>query len=98
MSINWIRCAQAAGAVELRGKARAGLSFLKRRQRVSDRDPAARGAIAGSAPIWGGYSRFEFPNWAAKFFADALIMDETDQAVPPVPELARSRQEYAAHV
>ena len=98
MSINWIRCAQAAGAVELRDKARAGLSFLKRRQRVSDRDPAARGAIAGSAPIWGGYSRFEFPNWAAKFFADALIMDETDQAVPPVPELARSRQEYAAYV
>ena len=44
-----------------------------------------RGAIPGSAPIWGAYSRFEFPNWAAKFFADALIMDMTDAAVPPVP-------------
>jgi len=26
-------------------------------------------------PIWGGYSRFEYPNWAPKFFADALILD-----------------------
>lgn len=98
MSINWIRCAQAAGAGELRDKARAGLAFLKRRQRVSDRDLAARGAIAGSAPIWGGYSRFEFPNWAAKFFADALMMDETDRPVPPMLELSQSRQESAAHV
>jgi hypothetical protein len=43
-----------------------------------------RGAIAGSAPIWGAYSRFEFPNWAAKFFADALMMDLADITVPPV--------------
>ena len=44
-----------------------------------------RGGIAGSAPIWGDYSRFEFPNWAAKFFADALMMDMLDISVPPVP-------------
>jgi hypothetical protein len=40
------------------------------------------GAVAGSSPIWGRYSMFEFPNWAAKFFADALIMDLEDTAVP----------------
>jgi len=34
-----------------------------------------RGGIAGSWPIWGAYSRFEFPNWAAKFFADALMLN-----------------------
>jgi hypothetical protein len=33
-----------------------------------------KGAIAGSAPIWGRYSMFEYPNWAAKFFADALML------------------------
>jgi hypothetical protein len=44
-----------------------------------------RGGIAGSAPIWGDYSRFEYPNWAAKFFADALMMDLHDISVPPVP-------------
>ena len=46
---------------------------------------------AGSLPIWGGYSRFEFPNWAAKFFADALMMDQEDISVPPVPEVSDSR-------
>ncbi len=98
MSVNWTRCAQVTGAVELRSNPAKALSFLKRRQRLHDGDEVARGAIAGSAPIWGGYSRFEFPNWAAKFFADALMMDRDDIAVPPVPELSAPRQECVAHV
>ncbi len=32
------------------------------------------GAIPGSFPIWGRYEPFAFPNWASKFFADALLM------------------------
>jgi hypothetical protein len=98
MSVNWTRCAQAAGAAELRGNARKALSLLKRCQRLHDDDEVAHGSLAGSMPIWGAYSRFEFPNWAAKFFADALMMDLEDIAVPPVPELSVPRQEYAAHV
>ena len=35
-----------------------------------------RGAISGSYPIWGGYLRYTFPNWAAKFFADALLLEK----------------------
>jgi hypothetical protein len=97
MSVNWTRCAQAAGASELRGNARMALSLLKRCQRLRDRE-VARGAIAGSVPIWGAYSRFEFPNWAAKFFADALMMDQDDCAVPPLPRLTAARQENVAHV
>jgi hypothetical protein len=31
------------------------------------------GGIPGSAPIWGKYQRFSFPNWAAKFFLDACM-------------------------
>ena len=98
MSVNWIRCAQVAGAFELRTHAGKALSFVKRSQRLDDRDEVARGAIAGSAPIWGSYSRFEFPNWAAKFFADALMMDRDNIAVPPLPELSASRREHATHV
>ena len=30
------------------------------------------GALAGSAPIWGPYLRFRYPNWSVKFFLDAL--------------------------
>lgn len=29
------------------------------------------GGIPGSAPLWGKYQRFYFPNWAVKFFLDA---------------------------
>jgi len=38
--------------------------------------PQVRGAISGSYPIWGPYQRFAFPNWAAKFFADALLLEK----------------------
>ena len=44
-----------------------------------------RGAIPGSSPIRGAYSRFEFPNWAAQFFADALLMELTGKALPRLP-------------
>ena len=90
MSMNWTRLAQATGAEDLRAHARAAIAYLKTTQRLNDPDPAVRGGIAGSAPIWGDYSRFEYPNWAAKFFADALIMDMADIAVPPVPNLEMS--------
>lgn len=90
MSLNWTRLAQAAGADELRVHARSALDYLKTVQRLDHPDPAVRGGIAGSAPIWGDYSRFEYPNWAAKFLADALMMDLRDIAVPPVAVAAHA--------
>jgi hypothetical protein len=33
-----------------------------------------RGGIAGSAPLSGAYMRFRYPNWAAKYFCDAIQM------------------------
>jgi len=98
MSLNWTRLAQETGLDQLRENARRALVFLKGNQRLADPDRAVRGAIAGSVPIWGRYSMFEFPNWAAKFFADALMMDLADVAVPPVPAVATQRREVAAHV
>jgi hypothetical protein len=60
------------------------LSYLKRNHRLTTTGGPEDGGIAGSAPIWGRYSRFEYPNWAAKFFADALLMELSDQVVPAV--------------
>jgi len=34
------------------------------------------GALSGSFPLWGRYEPFAFPNWAAKFFCDALMLEE----------------------
>jgi len=88
MSLNWTRLAQITGDDSLRTPARAALAYLKSTQRLDDADDAVRGGIAGSSPIWGAYSRFEYPNWAAKFFADALMMDMMDIAIPPLPQVA----------
>jgi hypothetical protein len=88
MSLNWTRLAQITGDASFRENARAALAYVKSTQRLDDPDAVINGGIAGSSPIWGDYSRFEFPNWAAKFFADALLMDMADIAVPPVPEVS----------
>jgi hypothetical protein len=98
MSVNWTRCAQVAGAPAFRGNARKALSLLKRSQRLRYTHDVARGSIAGSVPLWGAYSRFEFPNWATKFFADALMMDLDDSTVPPVPKLGATQRQNVANV
>jgi len=87
MSLNWTRLAQITGEESFRVSARAALDYLKTAQKLSVSNTAVRGGIAGSSPIWGDYSRFEYPNWAAKFFSDALMMDMTDTSVPPVPPI-----------
>ena len=89
MALCWLRLAQISGDKDYRDAAWRAIAYVKRTQRLVDDDHVVRGAIPGSAPIWGAYSRFEFPNWAAKFFADALIMDMANVAVPPVPAAAK---------
>lgn len=44
--------------------------------RTANEREVTRGAIPGSFPIWGRYEPFAFPNWATKFFLDALMMEE----------------------
>jgi hypothetical protein len=53
--------------------ARALISALKRTQAREGAPDAVRGAVAGSFPLYQGYLSNSFPNWAAKFFADALL-------------------------
>lgn len=50
------------------------LAFIQDRK-VSERE-MTRGAIPGSFPLWGRYEPFAFPNWATKFFCDALLLYE----------------------
>jgi hypothetical protein len=88
MGINWLRLRRITGAEDLAKPARRGIRYLKTTQRRRGR-PEVAGAIAGSMPIWGGYSRFEYPNWAVKFFADALLMDLGFDGAVPLAETRR---------
>lgn len=49
------------------------LRYLYRLQNRSSAHPGIYGGIAGSYPPWGSYERFSFPNWASKFYIDALL-------------------------
>lgn len=54
---------------------RAALDFLLEvidYQRL-DGGPNVFGAMPGSAPFWGKYLRFRYPNWAVKFLLDAIF-------------------------
>jgi uncharacterized protein YyaL (SSP411 family) len=48
--------------------------FLMSTQDLKSPDLGVRGGIKGSYPIWASYSPYEYPNWAAKFFVDALLL------------------------
>ncbi len=51
-------------------------NYLKSKQIIDNSCKEINGAIKGSDPIWGDYMRFSFPNWATKFFCDALILED----------------------
>jgi uncharacterized protein YyaL (SSP411 family) len=53
--------------------AKRAILFVNRTQRLNAANPGVRGGIAGSAPLYGRYERFTYPNWAAKFYVDALL-------------------------
>jgi hypothetical protein len=74
MSIIWQRLIDTQDMDEFKLPVVRGLDFIKSNHHVTAKYAYQRGAIAGSAPLWGRYSMFEYPNWAAKFFADALML------------------------
>ena len=37
------------------------------------------GAMNGSYPLWGRYEPFAYPNWATKYFADAMMLENNHQ-------------------
>jgi squalene-hopene cyclase-like protein len=78
----WFRLGHMVGNDGYREPAARLLSFVKRTQRVTiasspnsqpQTSDGISGGIKGSHPIWGGYDPFRYPNWAAKFFIDALL-------------------------
>lgn len=52
------------------------VDYLKGVQELDATDPEVNGALAGSFPIFGGYMRGGYPNWATKYFLDALLLQD----------------------
>jgi len=50
--------------------------YLKSTQILNIRNLRIKGGIKGSDPIWGEYKSYSYPSWAAKFFADALLLEK----------------------
>jgi hypothetical protein len=72
LSISWAKMARLSGNEQYRRAAVSALRYVMERQDITTKDLNVNGAIAGSYPIWGRYSPFTYPNWAAKFFIDAI--------------------------
>lgn len=73
MALIWLELDRLEGDPALVNAALRAVDLVKRAQLVRSGDPGLRGGVAGSDPIWGRYIELAVPNWAAKFFIDALL-------------------------
>jgi len=85
MGIVWLRLFTITGDTAFREGALRANRFLKSLQDCTGNNLHTRGAVKGSHPLWGRYLFGTYPNWAAKFFMDALLMEEAIMTgQPPV--------------
>lgn len=73
----WIRLAALHDDPRFLSVALKALDVVIAAQRVRSLDPNVRGAIGGSKPLFGRYLFMRYPNWAAKFYIDALMDADT---------------------
>jgi hypothetical protein len=76
------RLAQTRGERALGEAADCIVDCLKGIQVTGDADPGTVGALAGSLPIFGGYQTGGYPNWATKYFLDALMLQADARSIP----------------
>ncbi|MDE2091942.1 MAG: hypothetical protein KGJ08_08595, partial [Gammaproteobacteria bacterium] len=75
MAINWQRLGRETGDHIWKTPAEKANRFNLSVQDLSAAAPGIRGGIPGSHPLRGAYMSRRFPNWAAKFFMDALLLE-----------------------
>jgi len=74
MAIIWQRLAAETGEHAWKPVVERANRFNLSIQDVTATDGAVRGGVPGSYPRSGGYMKNRYPNWAAKFFMDALML------------------------
>ncbi|HEV8448539.1 MAG TPA: formyltransferase family protein [Gemmatimonadaceae bacterium] len=73
MALIWLELHRLESDPALVSAAFTVLDLVKRAQLMRSSEPGLRGGVGGSDPLWGGYIHLAVPNWAAKFFIDALL-------------------------
>lgn len=79
MAIIWQRLARETGDRSWLTAADNAIRFNLSIQDLCSPDPGVRGGMPGSHPLTGGYMRNRYPNWAAKFMMDALMLQLKDR-------------------
>lgn len=74
MSIIWQRLATETGDDSFSLPAARANQFNLSLQDLDSTNDGVRGGLPGSHPLKGGYMTSRYPNWAAKFFIDALML------------------------
>ncbi len=72
----WFILFQHTGNSRYLDAAVAANKFVRRTIRI-DGPPDIRGAVKGSFPVSGGYCTYQYPNWAAKFLIDSLLLERS---------------------
>jgi len=83
MALIWLRLAEITGDLRFVNAALKAIDLVSAAHPLENSDPGIRGGVAGSAPIWGPYIQMGFPNWAAKFYIDALLAKKATLARLP---------------
>jgi len=76
MAIIWYKMSAFFQIPSLAVAANNTMDYVLNCQDIKTENLNIKGAIKGSNPIWGGYTPLAYPNWATKFFIEALILKE----------------------
>ena len=87
IAICWLLLYRETGDERFRNAAVIANRYVRRTMNV-DGQLETRGAVKGSFPISGEYERFQYPNWACKFFIDANRLEQSiceEESEPRIP-------------
>jgi hypothetical protein len=76
MALVWLRLNQLEPDPRLTAAAARLIDRVGSAQQLRSSDDGILGGIPGSDPVWGDYIQFGVPNWAAKFYIDALLAQD----------------------
>jgi len=76
LALVWLKFYEITNDTIYLDAATAANHYLKQIQSRNSGSPGIRGGVPGSYPIYGDYGHYLYLNWAAKFFADSLMLEE----------------------